>query len=144
MILTRQQYNGRDLDLEAEIDTTIQELTDLIERSYLGRPLELAQVTRFFTLDTLSRLVYGESFGNLPANKDVYNFGESVAGFLPVAELIQNHEWVARIISHPLVQKALTPKDAEVVGIGKIVSFAKERVAQRFKNDEKDRRDMLV
>ncbi|KPI40708.1 Pisatin demethylase [Cyphellophora attinorum] len=136
-------YTGRDLELEAGIDTTILELIALISNSYSRRPLDLSQVTRYFALDTLSRLLYSESFGNLKADKDVFQFGDSVASMLPIAELIQNHEWIFKVVTSPVLRKLLNSKAANEIGANKIVSLAREHVRERFVKGQRDHKDIL-
>jgi hypothetical protein len=132
------------MELEAGIDTTITELITLIANSYDRRRIDLSQVTRYFTLDTLSRLLYSESFGNLKADKDVFQFGDSVATMLPIAELIQNHEWIFKVLTSPVLQKLLNSRAANEIGANKIVALAREHVRERFAKGQRDHKDILV
>ena len=97
-----------------------------------------------FGLDVLGRLLYGQAFGNLAANEEIYRFGDELAGMLPIYELMQNHSWFFRLMTSNLVQKLLAPKNVGEAGFGKIVAYAKERVQERFEPGAKPRKDMLV
>ena len=49
------QYNGRDIDtLEPDIDVRVTEMIDLIRTKYSDTVVDIAAVTRYFTLDVLS------------------------------------------------------------------------------------------
>lgn len=65
--------------MEGTIDKQIRNFVDLIERKYLStskeyRPMDLGQKGQFFTLDVISDLAFGEPFGYLKEDDDVFDY----------------------------------------------------------------------
>lgn len=69
------QYSGRDITtLESDIDAKTEEFMTLIRTHYEGSPVDMAEITRFYTLDVLSTVAFGRTFGFMAANKDLWDF----------------------------------------------------------------------
>ena len=92
----------------------------------------MTRLSQYFTLDVLSKIAFGNAFGYLKANTDLYEYIETGQAFLPVLELLCNHAWLRPIVFSPLVQKLLAPKDADNVGMGKILNIAHQAVDERY------------
>lgn len=138
------QYNGRDIDtLESDIDGQILHLVDLIKDKYPKTPMDIAEVTRFFTLDVLSKIAFGEAFGFMAANKDLWDYNKESSNFILILALVLNHKLFRWIFFQPWFQAAAAPKDTDKVGMGPMLGFAKKHVAQRYGPDRKVKKDML-
>ncbi|KAF5007492.1 hypothetical protein FDECE_6180 [Fusarium decemcellulare] len=78
-------YSGRENGgFEPSIDKHVASFVNLIETEYLStadkfRPIDLGTKTSYFTLDVISELGFGASFGFLKENKDLHHFA---AGFV--------------------------------------------------------------
>lgn len=144
MMLTHSQYSGREVEtLEADIDTVLLRFLDLIKRNYNGKVMDMAQVASYFTLDVLSLIAFGESFGFLDADADLYEFHAIANQFFGVLELVVNHENLRSFIQSRFIQKLIAPKGTDKVGQGAIIGIAKKAVAERYGQDAKKRKDML-
>jgi len=72
-VLNSIKYSGKEIDnLESDIDACILELQALIKREYSSKPMDMAHVSQYFTLDVLSTIAFGEPFGYMAANKDLW------------------------------------------------------------------------
>lgn len=70
-------YTGREiLDTEIDMDEQLDTLLSVMRDRYArpGRHLELAEVTAFFTIEVITRLAFGEAFGYLSRETDLYGF----------------------------------------------------------------------
>src|SRR5512140_3780335 len=81
---TASGYGGRDgVDIEGGLDIQTGKLKALIRRHYLSTPTQtraedLVWIIRFFTLDAITALAYGEPFSYLDTNEDLFGFNEQV------------------------------------------------------------------
>ncbi|KAM7214882.1 Cytochrome P450 [Rhypophila decipiens] len=138
-------YSGKEnLELESSIDQTVGELVHLIRTKYLSnpatsqsRPFDLAQKINFFTLDTISLISYGESFGDLRTDSDVGSFmAASKLGLLINTTCIALRLWP--IIQHPWINRFLAPSEKDAVGMGRLISNARTIIEARFAEDQGD------
>ncbi|KIX06930.1 uncharacterized protein Z518_04906 [Rhinocladiella mackenziei CBS 650.93] len=137
-------YSGKEIDtLEPDIDENLQRLLALIKREYNGKPLDMALLASFFTLDVLSQIAFGDPFGFVEANEDLFNFNKIANQFFAVIELIVNHDTLRNIIQSRPMQKLLAPKGTDEFGQGRIIGIAQKAVAERYRPGAKVKRDML-
>ncbi|KIW94721.1 uncharacterized protein Z519_04698 [Cladophialophora bantiana CBS 173.52] len=137
-------YSGKEVDtLESDIDENLQRLLALIKREYNGKPLDMSLLASFFTLDVLSQIAFGDAFGFITANEDLYNFNKIANQFFKVIELIVNHDTLRKLIQSRPMQKLLAPKGTDEFGQGRIIGIAQKAVAERYRPDAKIKRDML-
>lgn len=106
--------------------------------------MDLAQKLSFLTLDVISRIGFGEPFGDLRADDDV-------DGFLAAGDLglwLNNHfmAWgLTEIVHIPWVFRTLGPSEKDKDGMGKMVANARRVVESRMaQGGDVDRKsDML-
>ena len=73
-------YSGREVPtMERDIDEQIGELKKLIVRQYLStekvvKPMDWGLVAQYFTLDSLTRVAFGEALGYLETDSDVHEY----------------------------------------------------------------------
>ena len=137
------QYSGKEIDtLESDINERVLELVALVKR-YGSKPMDFARIAQFFTLDVLSTLAFGEKFGYMEANKDLYDYNKTSAEFLPILEWITNHPGIRWVMTSAPIQALAAPKGTDAIGQGKIIGIAQKAVAERYGADAKVKRDML-
>ncbi|KAK3047048.1 hypothetical protein LTR09_011473 [Extremus antarcticus] len=137
-------YNGRDIDtLESDVDARIMDLVDLINVKYHKTPMDLAEITRFFTLDVLSTIAFGGPFGFMAENKDLWDYNKESSNFLLILNLVLNHKFFRWIFFQPWFQAAAGPKDTDKKGMGPMLGVARKAVAERYGPDRKVKKDML-
>ncbi|KAJ3945074.1 uncharacterized protein N0V96_005097 [Colletotrichum fioriniae] len=112
-------YSGREVQAsEQKIDENLVRLIELIE-GYVDerKPLDFGRKAQFFTLDVISDLAFGEPFGFVGSDSDMYEYIKTTEENLPVFMGMTVVPWVIRI--------------------------AKRFSAERFGLDAKVQRDML-
>lgn len=129
--------------LESKIDTQLLSFISLFTKAAAtGHPLDLAEKTQYFTLDSLTDIAFGAPFGFLTKDTDLYEYNKSSTEFFPVMELGTNIPFIHSILSSRLVQSLAGPKPEDKKGLGAIVGVAQKIVAERFNpNAEKSGRD---
>ncbi|KAI1846105.1 hypothetical protein JX266_007914 [Neoarthrinium moseri] len=140
-------YSGRDVQIENGVNTQIEFLVETIRSRYLStstrhQPTDLAQVIRYFTLDVITHLSYGTSFGFLAAEQDLYDYTNSVDRFIRAITLsvdIPLFRWIAY---SPLLT-GIMPKASDKSGMGKLIGIGQKIVNERFQDNEKHTPDML-
>ncbi|KAJ5602705.1 Cytochrome P450 [Penicillium hordei] len=141
-------YNGKDVEgLEGQIDKVVETFIDLIERKYLStstdyRPVDLARITQYFTLDVIMSIAFGSNFGHLESDSDVYQYLHMMESFMPMVAIILVYPWLCDILESRFLHM-MGPKDTDKTGMGKVMGFAKEVVSQRFGPKKIIRKDML-
>ncbi|KAM7216605.1 Cytochrome P450 [Rhypophila decipiens] len=141
-------YAGREsgrgnAGLEGDINSQVKQLIRLIEEKYLSedgelRPMELTSKTMFFTLDVISEMSFGEAFGFLKQDKDLYQFIEINDSAMPVMNFLLAVPWLTNFVYRWPLKLAL-PRDGDNVGLGRLMGLAKGYVDDRLvrKDDAK-------
>ncbi|CAK7211600.1 hypothetical protein SCUCBS95973_001170 [Sporothrix curviconia] len=149
---TAAAYAGRENPaLEAEVDTVLKQLIDVIRTRYIAgatsgepsKPLDLAVLSQYFTLDSITKVAFGQAFGFLEREEDVHSYLKSISGIAPIMQMSSEVPFLNGIITSPFMLKLGGPKVTDKNGIGCMMGVAREIVAERFVPDAKDRRDML-
>ncbi|KAM0268896.1 hypothetical protein ACHAQH_009869 [Verticillium albo-atrum] len=144
------QYSGRENPgLEASVDERLQDLLNLIKTKYISTqdriiPMDLAKKVQFFTLDVISAVGLGKTFGMLTADEDVDLYLQSSEEGLAAA----NFAWalgVSWLAQAPVVGRLIAPSPRDNNGFGRMMAtcfrFVDERVAR---GDTDKKSDMLA
>jgi len=130
---TANGYNGRDqVDIQGGIDTQIAKLKDLIRKHYLSVPTsssstharktaDLVWIIRFFTMDLITALAYGEPFGYLDANTDLFGYNEQVQQMTKPMAVMVDTPVLRNFVNSPLAPH-LMPKVTDEKGMGRLIA----------------------
>ncbi|KAK6441577.1 hypothetical protein LTR95_002197 [Oleoguttula sp. CCFEE 5521] len=143
-------YSGREnVHMEQDVDEKLLGLFDLIDSKYVARPeegifrtMDLSRTTSFFTLDVISKIAFGETFGFLDKDEDPYGYLANLKQFLPAIIWFGVYTELTNILKAPLIKGAL-PKSTDKRGLGRVMGFARDRVQERFGPKPIVRQDML-
>ncbi|CEI70900.1 hypothetical protein FVEN_g9720 [Fusarium venenatum] len=141
-------YSGKENpSLEGSVDSVIASFITLLETKYLSteneyRPMDFAEKAQFFTLDVISDLAFGQPFGYLTKDEDVFDFLKITRAFFPFTVTIGNLPWMISLL-HSRLFSGLVPKDTDKVGFGAFIGVAKKKVAERYAPDAASHADML-
>lgn len=126
------KYSGKENEhLEHSIDTNIALLVQLLESKYIStateyKPVDFAPKAQYFTLDVISELAFGKSFGNLEADDDVSSYIKTMDGTFPMLVLVGAFPWLAQLFfMRPF--RSLLPTAKDTVGMGKLMGFVHSR-----------------
>ncbi|KAF2809016.1 pisatin demethylase [Mytilinidion resinicola] len=142
-------YSGKDIpSLETEIDDQIHKLLHLIRTSYVStpghfRPMDLARKAQFFTLDVITKIAFGEAFGDLENDKDMYEYIKSTEDMLEVIIMAATMPLMKSMFTVEWIGNLMFPSDKDGVGIGKLIGIAKDLISRRFGPKPIHRQDML-
>lgn len=110
---------------EDGVNKNLAALFDLIDRKYIStateyRPMELSHKIMFFTLDVITDLGFGETFGFLANDKDMHRYIEINDKWFPVAIVAFEIPFFHSIFSTwPFTKLAPTTSDSQ--GFGKVM-----------------------
>lgn len=149
------QYSGREnLDLEKSVDERLTELLHLIRSKYLSSesyivPMDLAKKVQYFTLDVISSVGLGKTFGMLQSDTDIDNYLQSSEEGLAIGNtaLALGFSWLTQA---PLIARFIAPSPRDNNGFGKMMASAfrvvDERAASFFSATctNKEKSDMLA
>ncbi|KAL5877151.1 hypothetical protein ACKVWC_006309 [Pyricularia oryzae] len=148
-------YGGKDVDGVHEIiDEQISLFVRLLEDKYLSvdgkdskgksfLPVDLARKVQFLTLDIISSLAFGESFGNLVADDDALGYISTTEKSMPMLMFVTLVPWLTAVWQSPRLRWAF-PDARKMVGIGDVMAIARRVVGERYgEKPEVVKRDML-
>ncbi|KAK3360740.1 cytochrome P450 [Lasiosphaeria hispida] len=144
---TANGYNGRDnVDIEGSLNTQIAQLKALIRRCYISTPAEsrnadLVWLIRFFTLDSVTSLAYGEPFGYMEANEDLFDFNKEFQELSKPVSVVLDTPILRTLINSPLAPHIM-PKITDKKGMGRLIALGQEFVRRHFATDP-DSKDMV-
>lgn len=105
--------------------------------------MDFAAVSRFFTLDVLSTVAFGRPFGFMAANRDLWDYNKTTSQSMMILEWSVNHKALRWLFSTRLMQALAAPKVTDKTGMGPVLAFARQAVAERFSANPKIKQDML-
>jgi hypothetical protein len=111
--------------MEGSIDAQIASLIHLIETKYLSisdnyRPMDFGEKASFFTLDVISELAFGQAFGYLEHDNDVYDYLKITKTFIPIMMLVANVPSLADML-HSRFFRGLLPSESDKLGFGAFI-----------------------
>ncbi|KAH8654015.1 pisatin demethylase [Tricladium varicosporioides] len=143
-------YSGKEIDgLEGLINNHVLALVNLIRRKYITtgsdlRPFDLALRASFFTMDVITDISFGQTWGCLDTDSDVADWFKTQETVMPAAIQISTIPWLAKLLRIPFVGKMVMPSDKDEKGAGKLLGIAKSIVEKRFATKgHEDWRDMM-
>jgi hypothetical protein len=111
--------------MEGSIDMQIAKLVNLIETKYLStgssyRPMDFAEKASYFTLDVISELAFGNAFGALEQNSDVYDYLKITKASLPAMMALADMPSLADVL-HSRFFRGLMPSESDKLGFGALI-----------------------
>ncbi|KAF4991133.1 hypothetical protein FDECE_14136 [Fusarium decemcellulare] len=143
-------YSGKENEgfgFEAGIDRQLLNFIALIDRKYLSnagetRPVDLAEKTQFFALDAIGDVSFGEPFGYLTQDEDLYRYNEINVSSLSAMNVVSVYPWLTRIV-HRWPFNLLLPREQDQVGFGRLMGFATTFVRKRLAEGTAPAKDMM-
>ncbi|KAF2268106.1 pisatin demethylase [Lojkania enalia] len=143
-------YAGKENpELEPSIDSHVKELVDLFRKyasptasTGTSRPMNLAKVMQYFTLDVISHVGLGQAFGDLKADQDINNYLKASEEGLMIANLSfgLGIGWLRTL---PIIGPAISPSEKDATGFGRMMAEARKSIQQRLLKSTEERSDML-
>jgi hypothetical protein len=108
--------------MERTIDDNVTKFVSLLDRKYVStetdfRPMDFALKIQYFTLDVVADLAFGQAFGYMEEDRDLYDFIKTTRAFFPLAVLMSNLPILVTILHSPLFRGSL-PKASDAYGFG--------------------------
>ncbi|OJD17754.1 hypothetical protein AJ78_02163 [Emergomyces pasteurianus Ep9510] len=141
-------YSGKGIEsLQESVDKQIAKFIRLLETKYLStdtelRPVDVARKVQYLTLDVISTLAFGRTFGFLDKDGDLFDYIKTTEESLPLMQMIALLPWLVNVLQSRLFE-AFLPSHTDVVGLGRVMGIAKEVVAERYGPKKITKADML-
>lgn len=148
-LIERAKYSGREnLDLEIAIDDRVQELIQVIRSKYISTrdkivPMDLSQKIQFFTLDVISSVGLGQTFGMLRSDYDVDQYLQSSEEGLSALQFALALG-LGRLAQAPIIGWFVAPSPKTNNGFGKMMATCFRYVDERAASSTDKRSDMLA
>jgi len=143
-------YSGKDVpSLEDDIDKVIETFMRVIKRDHLSteegtKIVDFARLCTFFTIDSISKLGFGEAMGYLEHNDDRYGYIEAVQNALPIISVVSVLPLATSILSIPFIKNAFAPTRKDATGIGRLLTLADRTAETALAADPDSRHDMVA
>ncbi|AEO61226.1 cytochrome P450 monooxygenase [Thermothelomyces thermophilus ATCC 42464] len=146
-------YAGKEnATLEPDLDAMLGQMTDKIRTKYAAatpgdvKPmLDLAMMVQYFTLDSISKLAFGEEFGFLRAEGDIHGYLETVESLAPTTVTILALPFLRDILTSKFMLSLLGPTPKDKRGMGVFMRIGRSIVDKRFAREDPGAiQDMLV
>jgi hypothetical protein len=124
----RSKFNGKEheaLGFSAGIDRQILQLMDLIDTKYIStpteyRPIQFWRKASYFTLDVISDISFGDAFGFLPQDEDLYHYHQIHQDSMPMMNIVSTWPSLANVL-YGWPFSLLLPKAGDQVGFGRLM-----------------------
>ncbi|KXJ91716.1 cytochrome P450 [Microdochium bolleyi] len=140
-------YGKGRTDLEADVDTMVAELVNVIKTNYADKDktLDFSLLIRFFQVDIVTLVGSGRPWGDLKHEKDNFDFISIADTFVPFLHAFMMIPTLRDFFASQFFLKLAGPKPTDANGMGRFLGIVKQTVAERFRGDHKNRQhgDML-
>ncbi|KAL5342230.1 cytochrome P450 [Aspergillus crustosus] len=142
-------YSGRrNTNLESSVDERVQDFLNLIRSKYVSSdrrvvPMDLAKKVQYFTLDVISSIGLGKTFGMLQSDQDVEDYLQSSEEGLAIGNtaLALGFSWITQA---PFIGMFIAPSPKDNNGFGKMMASCFRLVDERAAKSTDQRSDMLA
>ncbi|KAH8662539.1 cytochrome P450 [Xylariales sp. PMI_506] len=137
-------YSGKEVEnLEAAIDQNVLGLVDLVQTyASQNKPFDFGRKAQFFTMDVISNVAFGDAFGFLAADDDLFDYCKTFQEQMPNIIFTTVYPWLLNVLQLPII-KRVVPSNRDPLGFGKLMGIAKDVVEKRYNPTAKHQRDML-
>ena len=122
------QYAGKtNPTLEPAISLHVQNFIDLLKLKYLSterefKPLDLGRKASFFTMDVITDIAFGQSFGNLVQDEDMYDYIQNTEDMIPMILKLSALPTL-RTLFQSRFGALMFPSDKSDKGVGKLLGY---------------------
>lgn len=82
--------------------------------------MDLGRKAQYFTLDVISTVAFGEAFGFIETDSDVYDYIQTTEETLPAIICVSVLPWLNWALQSRLL-KGLLPSDKDALGLGRVM-----------------------
>jgi hypothetical protein len=112
------------------IDEHVDAFVRLIRQKYITsptiKPLDLARVVSFFTMDAITDIAFGEPWGFVAADEDIGEWCKSIETVMPTANMVSTLPWLSRFLNIPIISQMIMPSDKDKTGPGRLLGCVKK------------------
>lgn len=99
----------------------------VIRRNHLStdketKIVDFARLCTYFTIDSITKLGFGEELGYLEQNADKYGYTDTVERMLPLISAVSVIPLATTFLSIPFVKAMIAPNRKDAKGIGKLLT----------------------
>lgn len=116
-------YGDKNSALEPGVDEQVKMFVRLIKDKYLdgARLLDFGTLTSYFTMDVITKAGFGEAFGYLEKEEDLFDFLAGVRDNWQFMGITLDVPWIREIFYSPFLLKLIGPKMTDEKGLGRLM-----------------------
>jgi hypothetical protein len=88
--------------------------------------MDFCRASQYFTIDAISQIAFGESFGFLAKDGDLHDYIQMTESYLPFAQVVATFPIINDILTLPFLKDALMPSTKDKIGVGKTMSYVSQ------------------
>lgn len=131
-------YTGKENPhLEPDMDKVIMQMIDLLKNKYISkgsisRPVDMAHMLQYLTLDVITALSLGNPFGWLESDSDKYAYIATMEANMPAMNFMSAVPALSRLTRMASIQRLILPGVKDRIGMGKVKAVIHEIISERF------------
>lgn len=116
-------YGDKNSALEPGVDAQVTTLVRLIREKYTtgAKLLDFGTLTSYFTMDVITKAGFGEAFGYLEKEEDLFDFLSGVRDNWQFMGITLDVPWIRDICYSPFILKLIGPKMSDKTGLGRLM-----------------------
>lgn len=113
--------------LEPTISMHVQNFVDLLRRNYISsekefKPIDMGRKASFLTMDVITDVAFGQPFGNLVDDRDMFDYIENTEAMIPAMMVLCSIP-AMRSVFLSKFGKLFFPSDKSEKGVGKLMGY---------------------
>ncbi|KAJ0118711.1 cytochrome p450 [Diaporthe amygdali] len=139
-------YGDKNSALEPGVDAQITSFVGVVRNKYLNgaKLLDFGTLTSYFTMDVITKAGFGEAFGYLEKEEDLFDFLAGVRDNWQFMGITLDVPWLRDILYSSVFLKLLGPRMTDEKGLGKLMKVGHDVIEKRMAKPKSARVDDML
>lgn len=139
-------YGDKNSALEPGVDEQVTTFVRLIKEKYLNgaKLLDFGTLTSYFTMDVITKAGFGEAFGYLEKEEDLFDFLAGVRDNWQFMGITLDVPWIRNIFYSPFLLKLIGPKTTDEKGLGRLMKVGHDVIEKRLAKEKDTQADDML
>lgn len=127
-------YGDKNSALEPGVDAQVISLVRLIREKYLtgAKLLDFGTLASYFTMDVITKAGFGEAFGYLEKEEDLFDFLGGVRDNWYFMGITLDVPWLRDLFYSPFLLKLIGPRMTDEKGLGRLMKVGHDVIEKRL------------
>jgi hypothetical protein len=94
--------------------------------------MDFCRAIQYFTIDVISTVAFGNPFGFIAQDCDLYGYIKMIESFLPFSQVVATYPIISDILTLPYIKNLLIPSVQDKLGVGRIMAYVENTGSDEF------------